>query len=112
MKLLFDENLSRKLVARLAELYPDSLHVTDVGLLGKPDNEVWEFARTQDYVIVSTDSDFYEFATTLGPPPKVVWLRRWLHSTQVAEDVLRRNAIRVTEFAADPKTGVLVLDRS
>jgi len=27
VKLLFDENLSRKLVVRLAELYPDSIHV-------------------------------------------------------------------------------------
>ena len=94
MKLLFDENLSRKLVIRLAELYPESAHVAEADLLESPDREIWEFAKAQDFVIVSTDSDFYELATTIGPPPKVVWLRRWKHPTRDAERVLRREAIR------------------
>jgi hypothetical protein len=45
VKLLFDENLSRKLVARLAELYPDSVHVAEIGLLERSDCEIWEFAK-------------------------------------------------------------------
>jgi predicted nuclease of predicted toxin-antitoxin system len=40
VKLLFDENLSRKLVIRLAELYPESAHVVEAGLLESPDREV------------------------------------------------------------------------
>ena len=105
MKLLFDENLSRKLVVRLAELYPDSAHVAEAGLLQSPDPEIWEFAKAGNFVIVTTDSDFYELATTIGPPPKVVWLRRWTHPTRDAERILRREAIRITEFAADPELG-------
>jgi predicted nuclease of predicted toxin-antitoxin system len=111
VKLLLDENLSRKLVVRLAQLYPESAHVGEFGLLASPDREVWEFAKAGGFVIVSTDSDFYEFATTLGPPPKVVWLRRWTHPTKDAEQLLRREAVRITDFAADPELGVLVLDR-
>ena len=111
MKLLFDENLSRKLVVRLAELYPESAHVAEAGLFESPDHEIWAFAKAHDFVIVSADSDFYELATTVGPPPKVVWLRRWTHPTRDAERVLRREAVRITEFAADPELGVLVLDR-
>jgi predicted nuclease of predicted toxin-antitoxin system len=111
VKLLLDENLSRKLVVRLAELYPDSAHVAEVGLLASPDREVWEYAKARNFVIVSADSDFYELATTIGPPPKVVWLRRWTHPTRDAEEVLRREALRITEFAADPELGVLMLDR-
>ena len=110
MKLLFDENLSRKLVMRLAELYSHSAHVADADLLERPDLEIWEFAKAGDFIIVTTDSDFYELAATVGPPPKVVWLRRWTHPTRDAERVLRREAIRITEFAADPELAVLVLD--
>ena len=44
MKLLFDENLSRKLVARLYELYPGSAHVVEFDLLERPDREIWDFA--------------------------------------------------------------------
>jgi predicted nuclease of predicted toxin-antitoxin system len=81
-------------------------------LLSHSDREIWAFAQRESFVIVSTDADFYELGTTLGPPPKVVWLRRWSHPTRDAEFVLRRDAIRLTEFAADPDLGILVLDRN
>ena len=61
MKLLFDENLSRKLVVRLAELYPESAQVAEADLLESPDREIW--AKAGNFVIVSTDSDFYELAS-------------------------------------------------
>ena len=111
MKLLFDENLSRKLATRLADLYPGSAHVADADLLESPDRAIWEFAKSGGFTIVTTDSDFYELATTIGPPPKVVWLRHWTHPTRDAEWTLRRDAIRVAEFAADPELAVLVLKR-
>jgi predicted nuclease of predicted toxin-antitoxin system len=111
VKLLLDENLSHKLVKRLADLYPGSAHVTTFNLLARPDREIWQFAQREDFVIVSTDADFYGLATTFGPPPKVVWLRRWTHPTRDAEFVLRRDAIRLTEFAAEADLGILILDR-
>ena len=105
MKLLLDENLSRKLVVRLAELYPGSAHVESFALLARSDRDIWQFAQREGFIIVTADADFYELATTLGPPPKVVWLRRWTHPTRDAEFVLRREAIRLTEFAADIDLG-------
>jgi hypothetical protein len=33
-----------------------------------------------------------------------------MHPTRDAEAVLRREAIRITDFAADPELGVLVLE--
>jgi predicted nuclease of predicted toxin-antitoxin system len=111
VKLLFDENLSRKLVLRLADLYPDSAHVQDFGLCERSDTEIWDHAKQAGFTIVTTDSDFFEFATTLGPPPKVVWLRKWRRPTIDAEAVLRREALRVEEFGSDPLAAVLVLER-
>ena len=110
MKLLLDDNLSRRLVVRLADLYPGSIHVDQASLLESSDRQIWEYAKANGFVIVSTDSDFFEMATTMGPPPKVVWLRRWTHPTRDAERVLRREAIRITQFCENPELGVLVLD--
>ncbi len=112
MKLLFDENLSRRLVGRLSELYPNSAHVSEFDLLERPDREIWEFARAGGFIIVTADADFYELSAALGPPPKVIWLRRWAHPTRDAESLLRRNAVRITEFAADSSLALLLLDRS
>lgn len=110
MKLLFDENLSYKLVDRVSELYPGSIHVSQAGLRERSDRDIWEFAKENEFVLVSADSDFYELATTVGPPPKVVWLRRWTHPTRDAEELLRREAIRIVEFTKIPELGILVLD--
>ena len=76
MKLIIDENLSRRLVARLADLFPGSIHVTDVALEESPDASVWEYAKANEFTILTADADFFELTTDFGPPPKVLWLRR------------------------------------
>lgn len=95
MKLLFGENVARKLVRRSADLYPASAHVAEVGLCQTSDREIREFARSEGFFVVTSDTDFDELATTIGPPPKVVWLRRWTRPTRDAEQILRREAIRI-----------------
>src|SRR5205823_5552631 len=75
MKLLFDENLSHKLVRLLADLFPDSIHVRDVGLKAAGDSSVWEYAKDNDLMLVSKDSDMHQRSFVFGPPPKVVWVR-------------------------------------
>lgn len=109
MKLLFDENLSQKLVPKLAALFPGSSHVALEGLRGAGDLAVWEFSKANGFVIVTADADFYEMVTTYGPPPKVIWLRSWDYPTAVAEQLLRSKAIRVSEFVEDGQQGLLIL---
>ncbi|MGI9017076.1 MAG: DUF5615 family PIN-like protein [Euzebya sp.] len=75
MKLLFDQNLSRLLVRQLAEEFPDSRHVTEVGLDTATDSEIWSYAGQHGFLIVSKDSDFRQLAFLNGPPPEAVWLR-------------------------------------
>lgn len=74
MKLLFDENLSPKLPRLVENLFPGSVHVRDCGLKGRPDEAVWDYARTNGFTLVSKDGDFYQRSLFMGPPPKLVWL--------------------------------------
>ena len=66
MKLLFDQNLSFKLCARLADLFPHSNQVRLAGLETADDRAVWEFARSNGFTIVSQDSDFADMAAVFG----------------------------------------------
>ncbi len=45
MKLLFDENLSPKMVMALADVFPESVHVNRVGLGAGSDDDVWRYAN-------------------------------------------------------------------
>jgi predicted nuclease of predicted toxin-antitoxin system len=109
VKLLFDENLSRRLVGRILDLFPSSSHVAIENLLHVPDAEIWSFARTHGFAIVTADGDFYDLAVALGPPPKVIWLRGCDYPTAVAERLLRDQAVRVAEFLNDEDQAVLIL---
>jgi predicted nuclease of predicted toxin-antitoxin system len=109
VKLLFDENLSRKLVPKLSDLYPGSSHAATEGLLQAPDARVWEHAKLHGFVIITADADFYEMAVTFGPPPKVIWLRGCDYPTEVAEHLLRGQAIRIAEFHEQIDQAVLIL---
>lgn len=75
MKLLLDQNLSRKLVQLLHDAYPQSSHVSVVGLATAADREIWNYGAEHGYTIVSKDSDFRQLAFLVGPPPMAIWLR-------------------------------------
>ena len=75
VKLLLDENLSRRLVPFLQEAYPGSTQVALLGLERADDRTLWTVAREQGYVIVTRDVDFYDLGMLLGAPPAIVWLR-------------------------------------
>jgi len=66
LKLLFDQNLSRKLVTRLADIFPDSSHIQLHDLQEKTDTEIWELARNHDFCIVTQDADFAERSRLYG----------------------------------------------
>jgi predicted nuclease of predicted toxin-antitoxin system len=75
VKLLFDHNLSPRLIRRLADLYPNSSHVYLLGLDRADDQAVWEHARREGYLIVTKDADFGDLCMLFGFPPKVIWIR-------------------------------------
>ncbi|MFM7532275.1 MAG: DUF5615 family PIN-like protein [Rubrivivax sp.] len=75
MKLLLDENLSRRLVPFLLRDYPGSESVVSIGLEAASDRHVWEHARDNGFVIVTRDADFGEMSAVFGQPPKVVRIR-------------------------------------
>jgi predicted nuclease of predicted toxin-antitoxin system len=98
MKLLFDQNLSFRLPLRLADLFPQSVHVRLIGMEQATDSVIWEYAKNRDFVIVSYDSDFAERNKLFGPPPKIVWLRCGNSPPREIEALLRANASAILDL--------------
>ncbi len=109
MKRLFDENLSPKLPRLLATLFPGSAHVRECGQLGQPDEDVWEYARANDFAIVSKDSDFHQRGLLYGHPPKLVWLRIGNCTRQQLVQLTTIHEQDIHALDADPFESVLVL---
>ena len=75
MKLLLDENLSRRLVPFLQSEFPESNQVTLVGLEQADDRTIWRYAKENGYIIVTRNADFEELSAIHGAPPPVIWIR-------------------------------------
>jgi predicted nuclease of predicted toxin-antitoxin system len=111
VKLLFDANLSIRLVSSLDDLYPDSTHVSVQGGITANDAEIWQIAKRDGYTIATKDTDFLELSLLRGAPPKVVLLRVGNVSTARIEQLLRQHADRVRQFIAVPDQAVLIVHR-
>ena len=101
MRLLFDQNLSRKLVDRLSDLFPDSSHIQFHQLAEADDSKVWEFAKANNFCIVTQDADFAEKSRLYGSPPKVIWLRCGNAPTREVEALLRSGKQGIEELLQD-----------
>jgi predicted nuclease of predicted toxin-antitoxin system len=109
MKLLFDQNLSPRLVGCLADLFPGSSHVQTEGLDCASDDQVWERARLNGFAIVSKDVDFNSLSVMRGSPPKVIWLLLGNCTTAQVESVFRERFGDIEAFDSDPSLGTLAL---
>lgn len=107
--LLFDQNISPRLIDRLADLYPDSVHVSALGMDKAMDSEIWQYAHDHDYMIVTKDADFSELGVVRGFPPKIIWIRRGNCSTHEIETMLRENYDAIKALSNDEETGILTL---
>jgi predicted nuclease of predicted toxin-antitoxin system len=70
MKLLFDQNLSFKLVRQLRDVFPDSNQVRLLELDRAKDEKLWKYARDNDYVFVTQDVDYSHLSSLHGFRPK------------------------------------------
>lgn len=109
MKLLFDQNLSPRLVRLLADVFPGSSHVRDLDLQSAADELIWERARCDGLVIVSKDEDFHQRSFLLGQPPKVIWVRLGNCSTDAIARLLTKRQLEIAAFEADSQASFLVL---
>jgi predicted nuclease of predicted toxin-antitoxin system len=109
MKLLFDQNISPRLVHMLADIYTGSVHIRDIGLRDADDSVIWDYAGSHGFAIVSKDSDFQQRSLLYGSPPKFIWLRVGNCPVKTIEDLLRKHSVAIHTFGLDDTKSHLML---
>jgi len=109
MKLLFDQNLSFRLVKLLATDFPDSDHIRLLGLEQQNDGTIWQFARDHGFTIVTQDADFDSLSQLYGFPPKVIWLRCGNTATDTILQLLLTHRDLILAFEQDQTLACLEL---
>lgn len=99
--LLFDENISYRIVKRVLNLFPGSQAAKRLKLTAKEDFLVWETAKVKGFTIITYDDD-YEFLNQLrGWPPKVILIRSGNLSNDQVVEMLEVNFNAICDFLLD-----------
>ena len=109
MKLLLDENVSDRIIDMIIDLYPNSEHVKTLALINTDDAVIWDYAKANDFVIVSKDSDFHQRSLLYGHPPKFIYLRIGNSPTSKIIQILRDSFGIITQFENSETESILVL---
>jgi predicted nuclease of predicted toxin-antitoxin system len=108
-KFLIDENLSPRLVGLLSDVFPGSTHIRDVGLKGRSDDQIWIYAASHGYTILTKDDDFRSMSLLRGAPPKVIWLVVGNRSTAEILRLVLANSDAIQRFLAAPQPALLAI---
>ncbi len=107
MKLLFDQNISFRILRKIGTHFPNATQVRLEGLENSSDKEIWAFARKKQLIIVTFDSDFYEFSVIWGAPPKIIWIKSLNQTTQAISDLLLEHKTSILDFEKDKSINCL-----
>jgi predicted nuclease of predicted toxin-antitoxin system len=107
MKLLFDQNISFRIMRLLPRQFADCRHVRTVGMNNCDDPVIWQFAKDNGFTVVTFDADFSDIASRKGFPPKIVRLRTGnLTTAEIAERLLF-NFSNIAAFILHTEKGCL-----
>lgn len=107
MKLLIDANLSWRLVKLIQSDFPGSIHVEKSGLaIPAPDTEIWNYAKQNDFMIVSNDEDFLNLTLSRGFPPQIILLRFFNERTRNIAGALVKHHEEIELFSKQQEQGI------
>lgn len=112
MRLLFDQNVSFRVVKQLKSNFPDAVGVKEVGLMNADDFQIWEYAQRHDYTVVTFDKDIPAIGAVRGFPPKIIWLRTGNLSNGAVVALFLERTEQFAQFIANGRKGCLLVYRT
>jgi predicted nuclease of predicted toxin-antitoxin system len=107
IKLLFDQNISFRILYHLPDIFLSSQQVRTVGLDNATDLTIWKYARDNGFTIVTFDADFYDISLINGHPPKIVWLQIGNSATAEIAECIFTNQLNISAFINEPEQSCL-----
>jgi len=111
LKLLLDENLSRRIVSALSARFPGSSQVGLLGLERSTDEQLCDFAAENDFVLVSKDDDFPALVVARGYRPKLIQIALGNASNDEVLSALLGAADRLESALSQSEICIAVINR-
>lgn len=109
MNLLFDQNISFRIVKELENTFTGCSHISNFGLLDRNDIQIWNFAKENNFCIVTFDYDFIDLSVLNGSPPKMIIIKTGNTKTDQLISILKSYEPHIKEFLIDQESSILAL---
>lgn len=108
MKLLLDANISWRIIKLVGDNFSDSLHAKDLKI-NQPakDIEIWQFAKQNNFTILTHDDDFEKLLLLKGVPPKVIILKTFNKNTKQIAEILISKKETIESFIVNDELMIL-----
>jgi predicted nuclease of predicted toxin-antitoxin system len=103
VKLLFDQNISFRILSKIKVNFPDAKQVRQLGIENYSDIDIWKFAKENEFTIVTFDADFYDLSNFKGFPPKIIWFRFGNTKTDLIADIINSRNLIIKDFVSSPE---------
>jgi predicted nuclease of predicted toxin-antitoxin system len=107
MKLLLDENISFRIKYQIGYLFDEIIHVSSLQDSPLTDNQIWEFAEKNNFIILTNDRDFEEMSIFRGIPPKVIIVKTGNLNKNILADKIKNNIANIEKFTNDSNLRIL-----
>jgi len=110
MNLLFDQNISFRIIKRIEDIFPGAISVRELGYDNPHDLEIWKFAQLNNFSIVTFDSDFIDIVNLRGFPPRIIWFRMGNTSTKNIAERIRKEQGNIIDFLNSTENAFLEIN--
>lgn len=98
MKLLIDQNISHRIIDSISDVYPNSIHVTELDLENSSDEAIWKYALINEFTLLTTDSETCSRNVISKESPKIICIQSDVVTTTKVEWTLRVNQKTIADF--------------
>jgi len=102
VSLLFDQNISFRIISKITSNFPPAKQVRQLGIENFSDIEIWQYAKQNKFTIVKFDADFFDISNLKGHPPKIIWLRFGNTKTDFLADLINSKNSIISDFINSP----------
>lgn len=93
----------------MADIFPGLESVYSHQLTNASGEVIFAWARKERIeALITADRDFLGLAKCFGPPPKVIRIERCDFPAKTIEQLIRREALRIQDFAASGRAVLLL----
>jgi predicted nuclease of predicted toxin-antitoxin system len=108
MKLLLDANLSWRIISKIESHFDEIQHASQLPLKQPAkDIEIWNYAKTNSFTIVTKDDDFEKLVLLKKAPPKIIILKTYNLRTQNLAELLILNKDKILSFCDSKEDSIL-----